>query len=80
MNLADQVRIKLPTGSGLIMLQWDKLDDGGLKIRLESTYPLRVLPELSPEQLAETEFVLSENVTLLQRDVEPAEDSGEDME
>ena len=80
LNLADQVRINLPTGSGLIMLQWDKLDDGGLKIRLESTYPLRVLPELSPEQLAETEFVLSENVTLLQRDSEPAEDSGEDME
>ncbi len=79
LNLADYVDMTLPTGSGIIRLKWEKLDDGGLRIRLESTYPLRVLPELPPELLAETEFVLSENVTLLQRDSVP-DDGGEDLE
>ena len=71
LNLADSVDMTLPTGSGMIRLHWEKLEDGGLKILIESTYPLRVLPELTSEQLAETEFTLSENVTLLQRDPEP---------
>ncbi len=73
LNMADFVDMTLPTSAGLIRLKWEKLEDGGLTVRLESTYPLRVLPELSPEQLAETEFVLSENVTLLQRDSAPEE-------
>ena len=80
LNLADQVNLNLPTVSGMLMLHWEKLADGGLKIRLESTYPLRVLPELSPGQLAQTEFVLSENVTLLQRERVPEDGGGEDVE
>jgi hypothetical protein len=80
LNLTDQVRLNLPTASGLLMMHWEKLDDGGLKVRLESTYPLRVLPEYSPELLAQTEFILSENVTLLQRESIPDEGGEEDIE
>jgi hypothetical protein len=71
LTLTDFVDMTLPTSSGIIRLHWEKVADGGLKILIESTYPLRVLPELTPEQLAATEFTLSENVTLLQREPEP---------
>lgn len=69
LNIADWVDMTLPTVSGNIRVRWEKLADGGLSVLIESTYPVRVLPELSPEQLAKTEFTLSENVTLLQRTV-----------
>ena len=71
LTLTDFVDMTLPTSSGIIRLHWEKVADGGLKILIESTYPQRLLPELTPEQLAATEFTLSENVTLLQREPEP---------
>lgn len=80
LNLTDFVDMTLPTVSGIIRLKWNKLDDGGLNIEIESTYPLRVLPELPPELLAETEFTLSENVTLLQRDSAPEEEESPEPE
>ena len=67
LNAADWVEMTLPTVSGNIRVRWENLADGGLSVLIESNYPLRVLPELSLEQLAKTEFTLSENVTLLQR-------------
>ena len=76
LNAADWVEMTLPTVSGNIRVRWENLADGGVSILIEATYPLRVLPELSPELLARTEFTLSENVTLLQR--VGVDDSGAD--
>ncbi len=68
LDMAQWIDMTLPTVSGNIRIRWEKLPDGGLDILIESTYPLRVLPEFTPELLSRTGFTLSENVTLLQRE------------
>ncbi len=70
-SAADWADVTLPTVSGTIHVRWEKLPDGMLRILIESSYPLRVLPQLKPEEMNRTEFVLRGNVALLQGDSSP---------
>ena len=50
---------------GKLMVRWEIMDDGSLDVTLNSTVPIKVVPELSSARLAQTEFKLSDQVTLL---------------
>lgn len=63
---ADWVDLSLPTACGKLRVRWRKHADGQLDVLLDATYPVKVLPELSADQLRNTAFELGENVTLLQ--------------
>ena len=47
------------------VVQWQKEKDFTLNVMIDSNYPVKVLPELSAEQLRKTSFELSPNVVLL---------------
>ncbi len=64
---AKWVDLILPTASGKLHIRWENMDDGTLHVLIDSYYPIKVLPEFSDEQLKNTVFELSENVTLLKR-------------
>ena len=64
-QLTDWVDVTLPTVNGRLRIRWEKLPDNGLSILIDANFPLKVLPELSPEALQQTEFELSESVILL---------------
>ena len=40
-------------------------DDGHLSVLLDANVPLKIVPELTMERLGNTEFQLSEHITLL---------------
>ncbi len=55
-----------PTAFGQIHVRWQQNPDKTIDVLIDANYPIKVLPEMSPEQLKNTAFELSENVTLLQ--------------
>ncbi len=66
LSQADWVDLLLPTAFGKIRVRWEKKEDGMLDVILDANYPVKVLPEMSAEQLKKTAFALSDNVVLLQ--------------
>lgn len=59
------VKLLLPTVYGSIKLEWELLDDNSLEVTIDAKFPIKVLPELSSETLANTTFTLGKNVSLL---------------
>jgi PAS domain-containing protein len=57
--------LSMPTPFGKIRVQWQREKDFTLNVMIDSNYPVKVLPELSAEQLRKTSFELSPNVVLL---------------
>ena len=55
----------LPFPCGSLRVEWEMHDDGHLSVLLDANVPLKVVPELTMERLADTEFQLSEHITLL---------------
>ena len=55
----------IPMAHGKLMVRWEIMEDGSLDVTLNSTVPIKVVPELSSARLAQTEFKLSDQVTLL---------------
>ncbi len=74
-NLVEWVEAVLPMARGRLKVQWRKLPDGGLTVTLDSNVPVKIMPEMSAEQLRNTEFQLGEKVTLLKP---PPEESGDE--
>lgn len=56
---------EVPMAKGKLMVRWELLDDDSLDVTLNSTVPVKVVPELSSKRLATTTFRLSDQVTLL---------------
>ncbi len=50
---------------GRLKVKWFVMEDGVLDVTLDSSVPVKVLPEMSSKQLANTVFRLGERVTLL---------------
>ena len=50
---------------GNLRVEWEMHDDGHLSVLLDSNVPLKIVPELTMERLSDTEFRLSEHITLL---------------
>ena len=46
-------------------MEWEIHDDGHLSVLLDASVPLKIVPELTMDCLANTEFQLSEHITLL---------------
>lgn len=67
LSQAAWIDVTVPTPHGPLRVRWEQRDDGVLAILITSAFPVKVLPELSSEQLQATEFELSDNVTLLRR-------------
>ena len=65
----------VPMSNGRLLVKWQKTDDGGLDVTLDSNVPVTIMPELGKENLRKTAFELSELVTLLQ----PPEDFEDDI-
>jgi hypothetical protein len=55
----------LPFPCGSLRVEWEMHDDGHLSVTLDANVPLKVVPELTMERLGNTEFQLSEHITLL---------------
>ncbi len=64
-EVIDWAKVIIPTVNGKLHVEWKKLADGGLEITIDSDFPVRVVPELSEEMLAESIFQMGANVTLL---------------
>ena len=47
------------------LVQTGLLDDGVLDVTLDASFPVKILPEMSHKQLADTIFRLGEKITLL---------------
>ena len=56
----------IPFPCGHLRVEWEVCSDGHLSVLLDANVPLKVLPEMSMAKLADTEFQLSEQITLLQ--------------
>lgn len=65
LEVLDWAKIIIPTINGKLHVEWKKLPDEGLEITIDSDFPVRVVPELSEEILAESIFQMGVNVTLL---------------
>lgn len=55
----------MPLPCGNLRIEWELHDDGHLSVLLDANVPLKIVPELSMERLSNTEFQLSEHITLL---------------
>ena len=55
----------VPMAKGKLMVRWEVQPGGALDVTLNSTVPIKVVPELSAKRLAVTTFRLSDQVTLL---------------
>lgn len=55
----------LPMPCGRLRVEWEMHDDGHLSVLLDANVPLKIVPELTMERLGNTEFQLSEHITLL---------------
>ncbi len=64
-NLVEWVDSVLPLAAGKLKVQWKRMEDSVLSVTLDSTVPVKIVPEMSAEQLRNTEFQLGEKVTLL---------------
>ncbi|MDD2479090.1 MAG: alpha-L-rhamnosidase N-terminal domain-containing protein [Victivallaceae bacterium] len=64
--------LSLQTSNGKILVKWQLAEDGSLDVTINSNFPVKVLPELSSEQMEKTTFRISENIVLL--DPEKGED------
>ena len=73
-ELMEWAQGEVPMAHGRLKIQWTRLHNGGLDVRLESTMALRVIPCLSHALLRDTTFHLSENITLLDPPDELVED------
>ena len=49
---------------GRLKVKWVVLDDGVLDVTLDASFPVKILPEMSHKQLADTIFRLGEKITL----------------
>lgn len=61
----DWVEASIQMHKGRLKIKWEKLADGSLDITIDSTVPIKVVPELSKEELANATFRLSDGVILL---------------
>ncbi|MDD3154220.1 MAG: hypothetical protein PHS41_05080 [Victivallaceae bacterium] len=61
---AEGAETSFSTVRGRIHVKWFKTRSGELDVTIDSSYPLKVVPEMSPEMLATTTFRLGESVTL----------------
>ena len=68
----------ITTSRGRLKVKWEALPDGVLDVTLDSSAPVKILPEMSHKQLANTVFRLGERVTLL--NPTPAYDEDEKAE
>ena len=50
---------------GRLKVKWEVLEDGVLDVTLDASFPVKILPEMSHKQLADTIFRLGEKITLL---------------
>jgi hypothetical protein len=57
--------VVIPTSYGKIKIKWELQDDDSLDVTIDTKFPLKVLPEMSPEMIKNTTFRLGENVSLL---------------
>ncbi len=64
-EILDWAKLIIPTDNGKLHVEWKKLPDSGLEITIDSDFPVRVVPELTEEMLADSIFQLGANVTLL---------------
>ena len=55
----------VPFPCGRLRVEWEVCEDGHLSVLLDANVPLKVVPEMSMEKLGDTEFQLSEQITLL---------------
>lgn len=55
----------IPMARGRLKVKWARLADGTLDVTLDANIKLKIVPELSHEQLHNTTFHLGESVTLL---------------
>ena len=65
---------------GRLKVKWAVQEDGSLDVTLDSSFPVKILPEMSHKQLANTVFRLGEKVTLLNPtpDYDIDDDEGDD--
>lgn len=68
------VKLILPTAYGSIKLEWELFEDESLEVIIDAKFPIKVLPELSPEILKNTTFSLGKNVTLLDAETMPEQE------
>lgn len=71
----DWVKLSLPTVFGKVKVRWEKQPDGSLSVMIDANYPVKVLPEMSQEQLSNTSFELGVNVVLLAPPEKEAEEA-----
>lgn len=55
----------VPMARGRLKVKWEVLEDGVLDVTLDASFPVKILPEMSHKQLADTIFRLGEKITLL---------------
>ena len=69
-----------PMARGRLKVKWAVQEDGSLDVTLDSSFPVKILPEMSHKQLANTVFRLGEKVTLLNPtpDYDIDDDEGDD--
>ena len=73
-ELMEWAQGEVPMARGRLKIQWTRLRNGGLDVRLDTTVPLRVIPCVSHAMLKNTSFHLNENITLLDPPNELVED------
>lgn len=77
-KLVDSAEGIINTSRGRLKVKWEVQPDGVLDVTLDSSAPVKILPEMSHKQLADTVFRLGERVTLL--NPSPAYDEDEKAE
>ena len=64
-DLVERASGVIPFPCGRLRVEWEVCEDGHLSVLLDANVPLKVVPEMSMEKLGDTEFQLSEQITLL---------------
>ncbi|MFA7229991.1 MAG: alpha-L-rhamnosidase C-terminal domain-containing protein [Victivallaceae bacterium] len=64
-SVLDWAEVMIPTNYGKIKVRWEIVEDGSLDVTIDAKFPLKVLPEMTPEMIKNTTFRLGGNVSLL---------------
>ena len=65
-DVVHNLKIQLPTPSGAIKLEWNRLEDFKVEIRIEAHHPIELIPILDVEGDWELEFSVSDTITVLE--------------
>ena len=69
------VKAEIPTPHGTISVNWCRQEDGELRVVINSSYPVEVIPQLDASVLAQATFSVGDDVSIMVAD----EDGGTDQ-